>query len=250
MVGELAAICKQLKLSDLTKLASQVAFENEIQYLTDVLRLALKDREDKRIERLIKEAKFPVIQTFDDYKFDPISWPKGFDKEQLLSLDFIEKKQNILCLGAVGTGKTYLATALGVKACTQGKRVRFYRTIDLVTELVEKHRTGHLGKTLEQLLKLDLLILDELGYIPIDKTSSQLLFHVISNSYQQQSVIITSNSEFGRWNEIFRDDRLTAAIIDRLVHHAYILGFSGPSYRYREAIAARAEGISQTTQMD
>jgi len=210
----------------------------------------LKNREDKRIERLIKEAKFPVIQTFDDYKFDPISWPKGFDKEQLLSLDFIEKKQNILCLGAVGTGKTYLATALGVKACTQGKRVRFYRTIDLVTELVEKHRTGHLGKTLEQLLKLDLLILDELGYIPIDKTSSQLLFHVISNSYQQQSVIITSNSEFGRWNEIFRDDRLTAAIIDRLVHYAYILGFSGPSYRYREAIAARAESISQTTQMD
>ena len=144
-----------------------MAFENEIQYLTDVLRLALKNREDKRIERLIKEAKFPVIQTFDDYKFDPISWPKGFDKEQLLSLDFIEKKQNILCLGAVGTGKTYLATALGVKACTQGKRVRFYRTIDLATELVEKHRTGHLGKTLEQFRKLDLQILAELGEIPI-----------------------------------------------------------------------------------
>ena len=88
----------------------------------------------------------------DANKFDTISWPKGFDKQQLFSLEFIEKKQNILCLGAVGTGKTYLATALGVKACTKGKQVSFYQPIDLVTVLVEKHRTGHLGKTLEQLL--------------------------------------------------------------------------------------------------
>ena len=98
-------------------------------------------------------------------------------------------------------------------------------------------------------MKLDLLILNKLGVIPIDKTSSQLLLHVISNCYQQQSVIFTSNSEFGLWNGIFRYDRLTAAIIDWLVHFAYILGFSGPGYRYSEAIAARAEGISQTTQM-
>src|SRR5690554_3680724 len=239
MVGELAAICKQLKLSDLTKLASQVAFENEIQYLTDVLRLALKNREDKRIERLIKEAKVPVIQTFDDYKFDPISWSKGFDKEQLLSLDFIEKKQNILCLGAVGTGKTYLATALGVKACSLGKKVRFYRGSDLCAELLEKHRSGNLTRTLKQLQKLDLLILDELGFIPFDKTSSQLLFNVISNSYEQQAVIITSNLQFGRWNEVFGDDRLTAALIDRLVHQAHILAFSGPSLRYEEAMLAK-----------
>jgi DNA replication protein DnaC len=246
MQNELAAICKKLKLGDLTKLATQVTFENETQYLTDVLRLALKHREDKRIERLIRQAKFPVVKSFDGYNYDPITWPHGFDKEQLLSLDFIKKKQNIICLGAVGTGKTYLAIALGVKACSQGKKVRFYRTLDLATELAEKHRNGNLNKALQQLQKLDLLILDELGYIPFEKTSSQLLFHVISNSYQQQSVIITSNLEFGRWNEIFQDDRLTAALIDRLVHQAHILGFSGPSFRYREAMLARSDGPSQS----
>lgn len=245
MNGELASICKQLKLGDLGKLAAQVTFENETQYLIDILKLALKNRESKRIERLIKQAKFPVVRTLDGYSFEPISWPNGFDREQLLSLDFIEQKQNILCLGAVGTGKTYLATALGVKACSQGKKVRFYRALDLATELVEKRRTGNLSKILQQLQKLDLLILDELGYIPFDKTSSQLLFNVISNSYQQQSVIITSNLEFGRWNEIFGDDRLTAALIDRLVHRAYILGFTGPSFRYQEAMLARSDGASQ-----
>ena len=153
-----------------------------------------------------------------------------------------EHKQNILCLGAVGTGKTYLATALGVKECSLGKKVRFYRAIELAAELVEKHRSGSLNKILRHLKNFDLLILDELGYIPFDRTSSQLLFNVISNSYQQQSVIITSNLEFGRWNEIFGDDRLTAALIDRLVHRAYIFGFTGPSFRYQEAILARGGG--------
>ena len=111
--------------------------------------------------------------------------------------------------------------------------------MDLCTELAEKHRAGTLGKTLKRLQKLDLLILDEVGYIPFDKTASQLLFNVLSNAYEQQSIIVTSNLEFGRWNEIFRDDRLTAALIDRLVHHAYILGFTGTSFRYREAVLAR-----------
>lgn len=220
----------------------QVEFQNEIQYLTDVLSLAARHRETQRIQRLIRQAKFPVVKTFDGYQFDPITFPTGFDKKHLISLNFIDQKQNVLCVGAVGTGKTYLATALGVKACSLGKKVRFYRAADLCAELAKKHRSGGLTKTLNQIQKLDLLILDEVGYIPFDKLSSQLLFNVISNSYEQQSVIITSNLEFGRWNDIFRDDRLTAALIDRLVHHAHILGFTGPSYRYREAILARGNG--------
>ncbi|NMB46799.1 MAG: ATP-binding protein [Firmicutes bacterium] len=236
MIDELAVVCKGLRLGDLGKLATQVAFENEIQYLTDVLKLVASNREVQRIERLTRQAKFPVIKTFDGYKFHPITWPTGFDKEQLLSLDFIEKKKNIICLGAVGTGKTYLATALGVKACSKGKKVRFFRLSDLAAELTEKHRTGNLTKMLKQLQRLDLLILDEVGYIPCDKLSSQLLFNVISSSYEQQSLIVTSNLQFGRWNEMFGDDRLTAALIDRLVHRAYILSFTGPSLRYEEAM--------------
>ncbi len=236
MTEELAAVCKELRLSDLGKIASQVTFQNEAQYLTDVLRLVAANREIQRVERLIRQAKFPVIKTFDCYKYHPIAWPKGFDKEQLLSLDFIESKQNILCLGAVGTGKTHMATALGVKACSLGKKVRFFRMSDLAAELTEKHRAGNLTKMLKQLQRLDLLILDEVGYIPCDRLSSQLLFNVISNSYEQQSVIVTSNLQFGRWNEMFGDDRLTAALIDRLVHRAHILSFTGPSLRYEEAM--------------
>jgi DNA replication protein DnaC len=236
MTEELAAVCKELRLGNLGKLAAQVTFRNETQYLTDVLRLVAANREAQRVERLIRQARFPVIKTFDGYKYHPVTWPKGYDKEQLLSLDFIESKQNILCLGAVGTGKTHMATALGVKACSLGRKVRFFRMSDLAAELTEKHRVGNLAKVLKQLQRLDLLILDEVGYIPCDRLSSQLLFNVISNSYEQQSVIVTSNLQFGRWNEMFGDDRLTAALIDRLVHRAHILSFTGPSLRYEEAM--------------
>ncbi|NMB00155.1 MAG: ATP-binding protein [Firmicutes bacterium] len=236
---ELAILCKELRLQNLEKLAMEVEFEDKIQFLTDVLTLVSKHREANRVQRLIKGAKFTTIKTFDGFQFDPVGFPVGFDKEQLLSLEFVEENKNVLCIGAVGTGKTYLATALGVKACAKGKRVRFYRAVDLCTELADKHRSGMLGRALKQLQKLDLLIIDEVGYIPFDKTASQLLFNVLSNAYEQQSIIVTSNLEFGRWNEIFRDDRLTAALIDRLVHHAYILGFTGTSFRYREAIMNR-----------
>lgn len=115
MASELATLCKKLKLGDLEKMAAQVTFENETQYLIDALKLVAKSRETQRMQRLIRQARFPTIKTFDGYKFHPIAWPNGFDKEQLMSLDFVENKQNILCLGAVGTGKTFLATALGVK---------------------------------------------------------------------------------------------------------------------------------------
>ncbi len=236
MANELAMVCKKLRLGDLSQLIAQVKFRNETQYLTDILKLAVANREAQRIERLIKQARFPVVKTFEGYKFHPITWPQGFDEEQLLSLDFIENKQNILCLGAVGTGKTYLATALGVKACTMGKKVRFFRLSDLAVELTEKYRAEGLTKMIKKLERLDLLILDEIGYIPCDKLSSQLLFNVISNSYEQQSIIVTSNLQLGRWNEMFGDDRLTAALIDRLIHRAHILSFTGSSLRYEEAL--------------
>ncbi len=236
ITNELAKICKKLRIGDLSQLASQVTFLDENQFLTDILKLALANRETQRIERLIKQAKFPVVKTFEGYKFHPITWPKGYSEEELLSMEFIENKQNILCLGAVGTGKTHLATALGVKASTMGKKVRFFRLSDLAVELTQKHRTGHLSKMIKQLQRLDLLILDEIGYIPCDRLSSQLLFNVISNCYEQQSIIITSNLQLGRWNEMFGDDRLTVALIDRLIHRAHILSFTGPSLRYEEAI--------------
>ena len=125
------------------------------------------------------------------------------------SLEFIDRRENILCIGAVGTGKTYLAIALGLKAGTQGKAVRFFRAVDLPTELSDRRRDGTLTRFQKQLASLDLLIIDELGFIPFDRVASQLLFNVISAAYEHQSVIVTSNLEFGRWVEVFGDDRLT-----------------------------------------
>lgn len=246
-MGRLATVCNALRLGNLEEFVSQVEYTEKEQYLTDVLELALKHRETRRIERLVKQAGFPALKTLDEYEFDPVTFPKGVGKDDLVSLDFIEQRENVLCIGAVGTGKTHLATALGLKACSQGKRVRFYRAVELSTELADRHRKGTLTKYLKQLEKLDLLILDELGYIPFDRTASQLLFNVISSSYEKQSVIVTSNLEFGRWNEVFGDDRLTAALIDRLVHHAHILGFSGQSYRYREALRSQGGDHEEAT---
>src|SRR5690606_39237632 len=147
-----------------------------------------------------------------------------------------------LCIDAVGTVKPHLAIALGVKACMQGKAVRFYRAVDLATVLADRRRDGSLARLQKQLAALDLLIIDELGYIPFYRVASQVLFHVISASYEPQGVIVTSILEFVRWNEVFGDVRLTAALIDRLVHVAHILGFSGPSYRYRQALRSRGGG--------
>jgi len=141
---------------------------------------------------------------------------------------------------SIKRGIAHFATALGVKGCLSGKKVAFYRTVNLTNELVERHESGQLPRFLKNLAQKDLLILDEMGYVPTSKKSSELLFHVISNAYEHQSIIITSNLELGRWNEMFGDDRLTHALIDRLVHHSHILAFSGESYRFREALGRRS----------
>src|SRR5690625_952994 len=137
-MGRLEVVCKALRVGDLTEFVSQVEFKNGKQYLNDVLELALKHREERRIERLIKQAGFPAPRTLDGYEFEPITFPKGIDRHDLARLDFIGRRENLLCIGAVGTGKTHLATALGLKACAQGKVVRFYRAVELSTELADR----------------------------------------------------------------------------------------------------------------
>jgi len=238
-MSRLEAVCNALRVGNLAQFAHDVDFVDKEQYLTEVLERALQHREARRVERLIKQARFPAPRTFEGYEFEPITFPSGIDKDGLMNLAFLERRENVLCIGAVGTGKTHLAIALGMKACMQGKSVRFYRAVELTTELADRRRKGTLGRFQKQLEALDLLIIDELGYIPFDRVASQLLFNVISSGYERQSVIVTSNLEFGRWTEVFGDDRLTAALIDRLVHHAHILGFSGQSYRYKQAVRSR-----------
>lgn len=201
------------------------------EFLLKLLELELLNRELTRKNRCLKQAGFDVMKTFQDYSFDQIAIPAGITLDEIKDASFIEKKENLILYGPVGTGKTHMATAIGVAACNRGKKVRFYRTATLVNDLIDAKAKGNLGKFLKQIEKTDLLICDEWGYIPLDRQGAQLLFQVVTGCYEKKSVIITTNLEFGKWNGIFFDEKLTSAIIDRLVHYSHLLIFSGKSYR-------------------
>ena len=158
-------------------------------------------------------------------------------KEQLTSLDFIQSRQNVVCIGAPGTGKTHLATALGYKACQEGIETRFWRVSDLVIELEKAWKENQLERFKKKFNRVQLIILDEMGYVPFNKNGSELLFQLISDWYETKSIIITSNLEFSSWNKVFIDPRLTSALVDRLIHHAHILTFTGESYRLKNALS-------------
>lgn len=205
--------------------------ETHDEFLLELLRREVENRETARKNRLLKAANFDVIKTFNGYDFDDIQIPPSIDLEELKTAGFIDKKENLILYGPVCTGKTHLATAIGVEACQRGKRVKFFTTAALVNRLTDAKAEGELKRFFKQLTKCDLLICDEWGYIPFEKEGSQLLFQVIAECYEKRSVIITTNLEFSKWNGIFYDEKMTSAIIDRLIHHSHLLVFTGPSYR-------------------
>ena len=206
------------------------------QFLLTILRREVVHREETRKTRYLKTAGFYTLKTFEGYVFDEITFPSGFGPQELKTLDFLKDKRNIIMYGNVGTGKTHLATAIGVAACRAGKRVRFYRTSALVNDLLDAKKGGTLQKILKSFSKIDLLICDEWGYVPLDRDGSRLLFQVISECYERQSIIITTNLEFSKWVTIFYDQQMTAAMIDRLVHHSYLLVFDGESWRMKHSL--------------
>ena len=229
--------CKRLKLANIPLFYQDVPFEEPEQYLNALFAEEIRLREHKKIDRLIKQAGFTSTKSLEDFDWAPVSLPDTSNKTDLAELKFIERSENILAVGAVGTGKTFLATALGFRACTRDKTVRFYRCLDLVNALLENYHQGRLKKIMSMLGKADLLIIDELGFVPLHRDGAELLFNVIAQAYERQSIIITSNLQFGQWSSVLGDDRLTAALIDRLVHHAHILAFSGKSYRLTQALS-------------
>lgn len=229
-------ICRQLRLAYVNEAVAEKASVELEALVREVLQAELAGRQRAKLHRLLKTASFPQFKTFDDYSFDTVVFPADYGKERLLRLDWLKQKENILMLGAVGTGKTHLAIALGIEAARRGKLVRFFRVADLVNALQLKHDDGTLIKFHRGLAKADLIILDELGYVPFHRTGSELLFNIVTACYEHQSVIVTSNLEFSQWCTIFGDAKLTAALVDRLVHHARILAFSGESYRLRHAL--------------
>lgn len=239
MSTTLAEMCRQLRLAHIAESVQSRNDQQVCSLIEEFLKVELEGRKHSKLNKLVHQAGFPHLKTFEGYAYENIGFPPSCNREKLQSLEWVKKKENVLMLGAVGTGKTHMAIALGVTACQQGLGVQFFRAAELVAILQEKFGQGLLTRFQAKLKKVDLLILDEVGYVPFSQTGSELLFNVIADCYEQQSVIVTSNLEFGQWTSIFGDNKLTAALIDRLVHHAHILTFTGESFRLKEAMARK-----------
>jgi DNA replication protein DnaC len=208
---------------------------DHIQFLSELVEQESNLRRDRCIQRRIKMARFPVIKTMDQFDW---SWPKKINQAQiqnLFRLKCIEEKSNIIFISSVGLGKTHIATALGYQACLKNNTVLFTSTIDAVNNLIAAQHAGQLKQELKKYLKPSLLIMDELGYLPIDKNGADLLFQIISERYERGSIIITTNRVFKEWPEIFNNDStLTSALLDRLLHHTEAVLIEGDSYRMRK----------------
>jgi len=207
-------------------------------YQTFLLRLMereIQDREIRARDRQIKAARFPVIKTLDSFDFKAQPSINQTLVRELMSGDYIDRRENVLLIGNSGTGKTHLATALAFGACQLGRKVRFYSATGMVTTLLERREERQLERFNKQLERLDLIVLDELGYIPFTKTGAELLFEVISRAYERTSLIVTSNLPFESWTEILGSQRLTGALLDRLTHRIHILEANGDSFRLKES---------------
>lgn len=234
---------RMLKLGGLAKEWRCVPYHNNEQYMRELLEIEVREREANRMARMVKQANFRVIKTLDDFVWKPtIEIPATITREEIETAFFVKKKENLVLMGVQGTGKTHLATAIAMFLCEQGRQVRFYTATGLANILQEKHQRGTLTNFMASLRKVELLILDEVGFITLHKEASELLFQVVSDCYEQKSLIITSNLEFSQWNTIFGNNKLTAAMIDRLIHHSHILIFSGSSHRLEESMLRQKGG--------
>jgi DNA replication protein DnaC len=238
---ELTAYLNSLKLPyirDNYEAVAQSAARKQwthVHYLSELIKQESGLRADRIIGRRIRMARFPVVKTLDQFNW---SWPKKINEAQirnLFRLTFIEDKSNVVFIGGVGLGKTHLASALGYQACLKGHTVLFASAIDTINNLIAARHGGALKQELKKYLRPSLLILDELGYLPIDKTGADLLFQIISERYERGSIILTTNRVFKDWPEIFNNDStLTSALLDRLLHHTEAVVIEGKSYRMKE----------------
>jgi DNA replication protein DnaC len=220
------------------KLAREAAANNEPYegYLLRLTELEVAARATNALTARIRAAAFPVAKDFDTYDFSVLP---ALPKQKVLELargEWIDQHYNCCLIGNAGTGKTHLATALGLAACRQGKRVRFFTAAGLVNQLEEVHQQHRLDRFLSQLDRADLLICDELGYLSFSRAGAELLFQVFADRYERRSLLITSNLAFGDWGQVFQGERMTAALLDRLTHRCHIFEMNGESYRFRESM--------------
>ena len=224
-------------LREYDKLARQCAAEgvDHVRYLVRLSELELIDRERRMIERRIKQAKFPTVKSLDSFDFKAIPSLNKMMVLELARCEYVERRENVIALGNSGTGKTHIALGLGLAACQKGLTVGFITAAALVHELMEAGDEKRLLRFQKQLAKYKLLIIDELGFVPLSKTGAELLFEVFSQRYEQGSTLLTSNLPFDEWTEVFGSERLTGALLDRLTHHVQILEMNGDSYRLNQS---------------
>jgi DNA replication protein DnaC len=230
-------------LREYDKVARQCAVEQVDfpRYLLRLTELELLDRERRGTERRIRQARFPVTKSIDSFDFLAVP---ALNKTLVLELarcEYLDRRENILLLGNSGTGKTHIALALGLAACQRGHRVRFTTAAALVSELIEARDEKHLQRFQKQLASYELLIVDELGFVPLSKTGAELLFETFSMRYERASTLVTSNRPFEEWTEIFGSERLTGALLDRITHHVHILEMNGDSYRLKQSRRKRSQ---------
>jgi len=241
----LQGLFKALRLPTVAKhyatLARQAAEQGDAypDYLLALLEQEYSQREISRRKRLLQQARFPILYTLDTFDFSAMP---SLSKQKVLQLargDFIPKRQNLVLVGEIGTGKTHMASALGYAACELGYKVRFFSAAALINQLLEAQEQQQLSRLENALRKQQLIIIDELGFVPFSQQGAQMLFTFISQRYQQGSLLITTNLPFAEWTQVFQDHRLLGALLDRLTHHCHILEFAGDSFRFRQSQATR-----------